>query len=160
MSFWNEYLISCVVEIKILSLSSSVSTTLPYCENKQKQWARASFGHQNLNRLAPPSTPSTPTQTSTHGFNKLVRIYKRDIFIHNLVWRCEIYEGLYALKSDGTNVAVFQIVFYNVLPLVGKACWEFNGSLIFESMYISRVSEDYRHLLDTDDKKNMGIFTK
>lgn len=33
-----------------------------------------------------------------------------------------------------------------------KARWEFNGNLIFESMYISRVSEDYRHLLDTDDK--------
>jgi len=35
---------------------------------------------------------------------------------------------------------------------VEKAHWEFNGSLIFESVYISRVSEDYRHLLDTDDK--------
>ena len=33
-----------------------------------------------------------------------------------------------------------------------KAHWEFNGSIIFEIMYISKVSEDCRHLLDTDDK--------
>jgi hypothetical protein len=151
-----------VAEIKILSLSSSVSTALSPTVKINRSSERKLASGTRISTVSHhrPSTPSTPTQTSTHGFNKLVRIYKRDIFIHNLVWRCETYEGLYALKSDGTNVAVFQIVLYNILPLVEKAHWEFNGRLIFESMYISRVSENYRHLLDTDDynKKQWNMY--